>query len=87
MDMRRALKDKLARYKIPQEMRVVKDGLPRNAMGKGKHYLTPPPFHASPPSALFYYRFLSPIASNIADPWLHTVNKKALARDIFGDGS
>jgi len=36
MDMRRALKDKLAGYKIPQEMRVVKDGLPRNAMGKGK---------------------------------------------------
>lgn len=36
MDMRRALKDKLANYKIPQEMRVVQDGLPRNAMGKGE---------------------------------------------------
>ena len=34
MDMRRALKDKLANYKIPQEMKVV-DELPKNAMGKG----------------------------------------------------
>ncbi|OAX79340.1 hypothetical protein ACJ72_06347 [Emergomyces africanus] len=34
MDMRRALKGKLAAYKIPSEMRVLKDGLPRNAMGK-----------------------------------------------------
>ncbi|PGH07915.1 hypothetical protein AJ79_06123 [Helicocarpus griseus UAMH5409] len=34
MDMRRALKDRLAPYKIPTEMRVVEKGLPRNAMGK-----------------------------------------------------
>ncbi|EEP77517.1 conserved hypothetical protein [Uncinocarpus reesii 1704] len=34
LDMRRALKDKLATYKIPQEMRVLEGGLPRNAMGK-----------------------------------------------------
>ncbi|TPX22558.1 hypothetical protein DIZ76_014434 [Coccidioides immitis] len=34
LDMRRALKDKLAPYKIPQEMRVLDGGLPRNAMGK-----------------------------------------------------
>ncbi|PGH28046.1 hypothetical protein AJ80_00301 [Polytolypa hystricis UAMH7299] len=34
MDMRRALKDRLAAYKIPVEMRVLEDGLPRNAMGK-----------------------------------------------------
>ncbi|KIW12398.1 hypothetical protein PV08_09675 [Exophiala spinifera] len=33
MDMRRALKDKLANYKIPQELRVV-ESIPRNAMGK-----------------------------------------------------
>ncbi|KAG0645568.1 Acyl-synthetase family [Hyphodiscus hymeniophilus] len=33
MDMRRALKDRLARYKIPQVMKVV-DDIPRNAMGK-----------------------------------------------------
>lgn len=33
--MRRALRDRLAAYKIPQEMRVV-DGIPRNAMGKGE---------------------------------------------------
>ena len=35
MDMRRALRDRLAGYKIPQEMRVV-EGIPRNAMGKGE---------------------------------------------------
>ena len=34
MDLRRALKDKLVNYKIPQELKVV-EGLPRNAMGKG----------------------------------------------------
>jgi len=34
MDMRRALRDKLANYKIPQELKLV-DSIPRNAMGKG----------------------------------------------------
>lgn len=34
MDMRRALKDRLANYKIPQELKVVTE-MPRNAMGKG----------------------------------------------------
>ncbi|KAH9906309.1 acetyl-CoA synthetase-like protein [Xylariomycetidae sp. FL2044] len=33
MDMRRALRDKLANYKIPQVLRVV-EHIPRNAMGK-----------------------------------------------------
>lgn len=33
MDMRRALKDRLANYKIPQELKVV-DSIPKNAMGK-----------------------------------------------------
>ncbi|RMJ25451.1 AMP-binding enzyme [Aspergillus sp. HF37] len=33
MDMRRALRERLAAYKIPQEMRV-RDEIPRNAMGK-----------------------------------------------------
>ena len=33
MDMRRALKDRLAGYKIPQEMKVV-EAIPKNAMGK-----------------------------------------------------
>lgn len=32
--MRRALKNQLANYKIPQELKVV-DELPKNAMGKG----------------------------------------------------
>jgi malonyl-CoA/methylmalonyl-CoA synthetase len=36
MDMRRALKDRLANYKIPQELKVLENGLPRNAMGKSK---------------------------------------------------
>ena len=36
MDMRRALKDRLANYKVPQEMKVLDGGLPRNAMGKSK---------------------------------------------------
>ena len=35
IDMRRALKDRLAGYKIPQLMKVV-DEIPRNAMGKSK---------------------------------------------------
>ncbi|KAK5700589.1 hypothetical protein LTR97_005106 [Elasticomyces elasticus] len=33
MDMRRALKDKLVAYKIPQDLKVVEE-IPRNAMGK-----------------------------------------------------
>ncbi|TID22998.1 acetyl-CoA synthetase-like protein [Venturia nashicola] len=33
MDLRRALKERIANYKIPQEMKVVED-IPRNAMGK-----------------------------------------------------
>ncbi|KAJ5180910.1 hypothetical protein N7492_004120 [Penicillium capsulatum] len=33
MDMRRALKDRLAGYKLPSEMKVL-DAIPRNAMGK-----------------------------------------------------
>ncbi|KAJ6084612.1 AMP-dependent synthetase/ligase [Penicillium sp. IBT 16267x] len=33
MDMRRALKDRLAGYKIPQEMKIM-ESIPRNAMGK-----------------------------------------------------
>lgn len=36
MDMRRALKDKLASYKIPQELKVVEE-LPKNAMGKSMY--------------------------------------------------
>ena len=37
MDMRRALKDRLANYKIPQELKVVEE-LPKNAMGKSKGF-------------------------------------------------
>lgn len=35
LDMRRALRERLAGYKIPQVMRVV-EGIPRNAMGKSE---------------------------------------------------
>ena len=36
--MRRALKDRLVAYKVPQEMKVV-DEIPKNAMGKSKWFL------------------------------------------------
>lgn len=36
MDMRRALKDKLANYKVPQDLKAV-DELPKNAMGKSMY--------------------------------------------------
>lgn len=39
MDMRRALRDRLAGYKIPQELRIV-ERMPRNAMGKSKCHLS-----------------------------------------------
>jgi malonyl-CoA/methylmalonyl-CoA synthetase len=39
MDMRRTMKERLANYKIPQVMKVV-DYIPKNAMGKGKLFLT-----------------------------------------------
>lgn len=35
LDMRRALSDRLVRYKIPQELKVV-ESIPRNAMGKSE---------------------------------------------------
>lgn len=38
MDMRRAMRDKLANYKIPQELKIV-ESIPRNAMGKGEYLL------------------------------------------------
>lgn len=44
MDMRRALKDKLANYKIPQELKAVEE-LPKNAMGKS---MCNPPLNFTP---------------------------------------
>lgn len=38
MDMRRALRERLAGYKIPQELRVLEGGIPKNAMGKGESF-------------------------------------------------
>ena len=40
MDMRRALKDKLANYKIPQELKAI-EGIPKNAMGKSMYFYSP----------------------------------------------
>lgn len=40
MDMRRALKDKLANYKIPQELKTIEE-LPKNAMGKSTYFHPP----------------------------------------------
>ncbi|KAL3470792.1 acetyl-CoA synthetase-like protein [Aspergillus californicus] len=34
LDMRRALKDRLASFKLPQEMKILDGPIPRNAMGK-----------------------------------------------------
>lgn len=45
MDMRRALKDKLANYKIPQELKTIEE-LPKNAMGKSTYFHpSHPPTH------------------------------------------
>lgn len=38
MDMRRALRERLAGYKIPQELKVLEGGIPKNAMGKGEFF-------------------------------------------------
>ena len=56
MDMRRALKEKLANYKIPQELKVV-EAIPKNAMGKSE---SPKFFLPSLPSSSFSFRLLSP---------------------------
>lgn len=40
MDLRRALKDRLVAYKIPQDMKVV-ESIPRNAMGKSQYNVCP----------------------------------------------
>ena len=69
MDMRRALKDKLANYKIPQEMKVV-EALPKNAMGKSRFRLP---------------RYLALHFDSYAD--VHTVNKKSLVKEVFGDAA
>ena len=37
MDMRRALRERLAAYKIPQGLEIV-DVIPKNAMGKGESF-------------------------------------------------
>jgi acyl-CoA synthetase (AMP-forming)/AMP-acid ligase II len=47
LDMRRALKERLAGYKIPQVMKVV-DEIPRNAMGKSKFITLSNPLLSSP---------------------------------------
>ncbi len=74
MDMRRALKDRLVGYKIPQVMRVLggEGGIPRNAMGKGELGL------------LCFLCWLWGCGG--LTRWvLDIVNKKTLVKEIFGD--
>jgi malonyl-CoA/methylmalonyl-CoA synthetase len=40
LDLRRAVKDQLAAFKIPQVVKIVPEQLPRNAMGKGMFRMT-----------------------------------------------
>lgn len=70
MDMRRALKDRLVNYKIPQEMKVLEE-IPKNAMGKStfsepaanKKKLTVPQLTKRRCSPVFF-----PMYCNIGDP-------------------
>lgn len=76
MDMRRALKERLANYKIPQELRVV-DGINRNAMGKGEFFCL----------SLFAFPLLRVCFVLVC--WVNeltrdAVNKKSLIKEIFG---
>lgn len=75
MDMRRALKDRLVNYKIPQEMKVVDGQLPRNAMGKSTFSLS------SELIAICLIRRFSMLTLILTV----LVNKKALVKEIYGD--
>ena len=80
MDMRRALKERLAGYKIPQELRVLEGGIPKNAMGKGEFV----PF-----SKIFPSGWLSFFVRGSLLMWgcVVVVNKKTLIKEIFGEGA
>jgi acyl-CoA synthetase (AMP-forming)/AMP-acid ligase II len=69
MDMRRALKERLASYKIPQVMKVV-ESIPRNAMGKSKSIRST----LSPDIVC--------AMSRCKANW-NTVNKKQLVKEVF----
>lgn len=69
LDMRRALRDRLAGYKIPQEMKIL-DGIPRNAMGKGEFSS----FSLLPGMGWLVEWLLM----------MMVVNKKMLAKEVFG---
>ena len=74
MDMRRALKDRLANYKIPQELRLL-ESIPKNAMGKGEF-------------VSFSFFSWSLIGDDYgADEFFFggSVNKKSLIKEVFGD--
>ncbi|KAL9033433.1 MAG: hypothetical protein Q9214_007521, partial [Letrouitia sp. 1 TL-2023] len=68
MDMRRALRERLAGYKIPQELRVV-EKISKNAMGKG---------------GFSTFLFFRKGHSFLLTPDGHPVNKKNLVKEIFG---
>lgn len=77
MDVRRALRGRLAAYKIPVVIRVL-DAIPRNAMGKGEFL-----------SHLFFFFFLLdptalPFVCWCVVKLTFVVNKKALVKEVFG---
>jgi len=72
MDMRRALKHRLASYKIPREMKVLDGPIARNAMGKGKQS---PKCDSSSLS----------LDVSVLTIFFGLVNKKTLAQQVFGE--
>ena len=70
--MRRALKHRLASYKIPREMKVLDGPIPRNAMGKGKQS---PKCDSSSLS----------LDVSVLTIFFGLVNKKTLAQQVFGE--
>lgn len=68
--MRRALKDRLAGYKMPQEMKVLEGVIPRNAMGKGEFFL-------------LSFCFFLQVGDGLLTLW-DLVNKKTLVKEVFG---
>lgn len=70
MDVRRALRGRLAGYKIPVEVRVL-SGIPRNAMGKGEFYL-------------FSLWVMVVGLCLVSGVLTCVVNKKSLVKEVFG---
>lgn len=78
MDMRRALRERLAGYKIPQELRVLEGGIPKNAMGKGEFLNR---------CLIFSSGWMPLFVRGLLLTWVCVVvvNKKALIKEVFGE--